>query len=471
MKKHIYPIAIFLIIFSLLLYFQPHSLLQHDMVEYAAFAEYKNDQQHPALQWYYAQFDQGNLPWRTGTHYITAYVYKITSLFNINAETTTLLTQYIFGALAAIFFYLFLRELYKKQMPALLATLIFFLSTPLFNAVLGKEHGTEFFFCFAAMYLLIKAIKTERLDYSMAASTSLGLALWTKESTLLFPIIFFGFYIIQKKKEALKIKLLLPLTIPYFLLAITAFRGYVWHILKVSMQNYGSSAFFTYTQLVFSSLWEYTPVLYLALLVFSIYVSIKHKEQSSLFFLAITILFIIVFTKNNTFDIRQLGIYVFFPLATIICYGVTQMKNKHLATIVTLIIIVQLFIPGIAVYNERKTTMPATTFAQSFQTLPEDAIIFSQRDFCIIWSYYGERECRFLPTNFIETIDPLLKENKKVFVLFHVGFGFYDDNAKELIQNHYTLNPIITKQSENYHHADLKTKHYEEMLIEVTSLS
>jgi hypothetical protein len=470
MKKHFYPIAIFLIIFSLLLYFQPHSLLQHDMVEYAAFAEYKNNEINPALGWYYQPLET-TLPWRTGTHYITAYTYKITSLFNINAETTTLLTQYLFGALAAIFLYLFLRELYKKQMPALLATLIFFLSTPLFNAILGKEHGTEFFFCFAAMYFLIKAIKTERFDYSIAASTSLGLALWTKESTLLFPIIFYGFYIIQKKKDALKIKPLLALTIPYLLLALTAFNGYVWNILKVSITNYGNATFFSYTKPILLSLWEHTSLLYITLIAFSIYISIKHKKQTPLFFLAIILLFFTIFTKNSTFDIRQLGIYIFFPLATIICYGITKIKNKHIATALTLIIIIQLFIPSISLYNERKQTLPATTFAQSFQTLPQDAIIFSQRDFCIIWSYYGERECRFLPTNFIETIDPLLKENKKIYVLFHVGFGFYDDNIKELIQNNYNLNPIITAQSENYHHADLKTKHYEEMLVEVTSLS
>ena len=142
--------------------------------------------------------------------------------------------------------------------------------------------------------------------------------------------------------------------------------------------------------------------------------------------------------------------------------------SKHIATIIVSIIIIQLFIPGIPLYNERKTTMPATTFAQSFQTLPEDAIIFSQRDFCIIWSYYGKRECRFLPTKFIETINPLLKQGKRIFVLYHVGFGFYDDESKQRIENNYQLTPIITAQSENYHHADLQTKHYDEILVEVT---
>ncbi|PIN80052.1 hypothetical protein COV16_01505 [Candidatus Woesearchaeota archaeon CG10_big_fil_rev_8_21_14_0_10_34_8] len=328
-KKHVISLLLFILTFSLFLYYMQPGILQHDVVELAAYAEYVVFDEHDAsLAWHYTQFDNGAFPWRTGTNYLTTTSFYIFNIFGEeSAESAVFITQFLFGSLAVVFLYLFLYEIYNKHFPAVIGALIFGLSTPLFNAVLAKDHGTEFFFAIFAMYLLIKGIKNNSTIYLTTSSINLGLLLWMREAGLLFPVIYFGFYCIYalEKRSLITTKKILAITIPYIIFAVGAFYAYVRLLLNNAVSNLNSDLF-VYTKEILVSLWTWYPILFFALLLTGFYIGIKNKEKNVIFFTAVSILFFILFTKNATYDIRHLGIYVLFPFSVIIGYALTKLS-------------------------------------------------------------------------------------------------------------------------------------------------
>src|SRR3989338_11212056 len=110
-------------------------------------------------------------------------------LKNKTTIITSLFLFFFFGSLSVVVLYLFLLELYEKNVPALLCALLFGISAPLFNSVLSKEHGTEYFFAFAAMYFLLLCLKYSSKYKALIlclSSSFLGFLLWMREATLFF---------------------------------------------------------------------------------------------------------------------------------------------------------------------------------------------------------------------------------------------------------------------------------------------
>jgi hypothetical protein len=482
MKKHLLPSAlIILTILSLLFYFQQPGFFQHDMVEYAQYAEYIVHNQYDYIyQPYFTNIDNGAFPWRTGTIYlgtITYYIlYKLTG--TLSAEFAIFLTQFIFGTAAIVFLYLFLYELFKRKWPAFFASLTIGLSAPLFNSFLSKEQGTEFFFAFAAMYFLLVGLKKRNTFLLFFSNISLGVMLWMRESALLFPIIYYGFLLLyctenkENIKQHINIKNIAALTIPYFILAIIAVKMYVW-LLITNAANSLTTTLFSATEQIAASIWTWYPLLFFAFILCGLFYGYKNKNKTIFLFTTIIIFFLTIFTKNATFDIRHLGTYVFFPCAVIITYAIAKMTEKNenktksiVVYIICALFCIQLFTPGITLFEERKQHIYTEEFAESIQDIvPEDATIFMQHDFCRFVAYYAKRTCKDMPTN-VETIDTELT-SRHVFIPFHLGFGRYDDTTKEAIENTYTLTPVYTGKFETFHHADLNRQVYEESLIEV----
>ena len=473
---------------SFFLFYEQAGIVQLDMIGMATFSEYlvfgrtlidtTED---------FAPYEHGTFPWRTGAQYITAVVFFILLLFTkTTVEHVVFFTQFFFGSMAVVFLYLFLLELYEKHFPAIIGALVFGLSAPLFNAVLSKDHGTEFFFAFCAMYLLLLGIKRKSTIVLFISNISLGFLLWMREGALFFPVIYYGFFLVHvcsfNKESKYKISFdktiftkqnIVVLTIPYIVLTIIAFKLYVWLLLTVALEK-SNAGFFTYAKDIIISIVDWYPLLYFFFVVLGLFFTVKNKEKISFFFFSISILFLLVFTKNATFDLRHLGIYIFFPLSVIICYGIIlwqeQLRDwkKYLTIILAVLLCVQVFVPGIPLFEQRKEHIYTKEFSEGIAAVvPQDGVVFMYDDFCLFIVYYGKRECRSLPDNFFSTVDPILESGKRVFVPFEAGFGFYDDNLKAAIEEQYSLTVVYEGKFENYHHADLKSQVYDEMLIEV----
>ncbi len=473
---------------TLFLYYQQAGILQLDLMGLAAYAEYVVlDSYDPALAKEYAPYEAGQLPWRTGNNILTAVTFfPVHHLLGMeSAESSVFFTQFFFGALAIVFLYLFLFELFENNFPAVIGALVFGLSAPLFNAVLSKDHGTEFFFVFAAMYFLLNGIKKRSTASLLVSNICLGLSLWMREAALFFPIIYYGFFMqyalsfdrnfhfFSLNKELLTIKNIFVLVIPYTLLTIGALKVYAWLLFVNAVQNLNVS-FFTYTKEILVSVWEWHPILYFMCMGLGLFYAGYKKEKTILFFTLICFLFFVLFTKNSTYDLRHLGIYMFFPLSIIICYGISCMLEqwkcwkKYVVFFLAITLCVQVFLPGIPLFEQRKAHVYTAEFAKNIAPfVPDDGIIFMQKDFCLFFLYYAKRQCEGLPTDFFATVDPLLLSEKRVFVLYHAGFGFYSEEEKAAIEQHYTLSVVYTGNFETFHHADLKPQVYEEFLIEV----
>lgn len=472
----------------LFLYYQQAGILQLDLMGLAAYAEYiVLDTHDQALAQEYAPYAAGGVPWRTGNNILTAGTFFFFhNVFNVgSAESSVFFTQFFFGALAIVFLYLFLFELYEKHFPAIIGALVFGVSAPLFNAVLSKDHGTEFFFAFAAMYFLLRGIKGNNAYSFFISNIALGLSLWMREATLFFPIIYYGFFalhtfsykqtypFVSGNKEILCIKNIVVLTIPYALLAFGAWSIYAQQLFLNAVSKH-NAAFFTFTKEILMSVWEWYPLLFFFFVFLGLWFGLYKKEKNSLFFIFIIFFFFILFTKNNTYDLRHLGIYLFFPASVVICYGLSyvleQWKNWERCIVLSLAILlcVQVFYPGVSLFEQRKEHIYTKEFAEGIASVvPKGSIIFVQKDFCLFFSYYAKRDCEGLPADFFTRVDAILASGKRVFVPYYAGFGFYSEEVRAAIEEHYTLTVIYTGNFETFHHADLKPQVYEELLIEV----
>ena len=86
---------------GLFFYYQEPGFLQHDMVEFAMYAEYTVLNQYDALyEPYFSTVIFHGFPWRTGTNYLTTGIFYITNLLGISSEQTTMWTQFLFGSFA-----------------------------------------------------------------------------------------------------------------------------------------------------------------------------------------------------------------------------------------------------------------------------------------------------------------------------------------------------------------------------------
>jgi hypothetical protein len=471
MKKW-YAGIMFAIMLFVFFYYQQNGILQHDVVETAQYAEYVVTNEHDTL---YEKYLVTKYPWRTGTLLLTAGMYYLMHFFSISSECTAFFTQFLFGSLAVVFLYLFLREMYNDT-AAFFTALAFGLSAPLFNAVLSKDHGTEFFFACAAMYFLIYGLKNKNLLSLCISNIALGLTLWMREAMLLFPVIYYGFLVVyaykNKIQEIYSAKNMFALSIPYIFLTAGALYVYVWMMITNASQNL-AVPLFTNTGKILQSLWQWYPLLLLFAGI-GIILAVKQKEYLVLFFTSIAVLFFIFFTKNATYDIRHLGMYVLFPLSVIECFVFSLLLEKYndwkKYCIICIVVFVCIagFIPGVSLFEQRKEHVYTKEFAQNIATIvPENGIIIIQKDFCLFFSYYAKRECIGLPDNFMATVDNYILSGKRVFVAYHAGFGFYDDETKNAIEQTYQLIPVYTGNFETFHHADLKPQVYEEYLIEV----
>lgn len=484
---------LFILMLSLFFYYQEPGIFQHDMVEYAMYAEYVVLDDYDSLYGhYFSSVLQHNVfPWRTGTNYLTAALFYLLHFFGGSSEFATFFTQFVFGSLALVVLYLFLLELYGKQIPAIVGALVFSLSAPLFNAVLSKEQGTEFFFAFAAMYLLLRGMKKKKTIPFFFSSVCLGLLLWMREGSLFFPFIYYSFFFLQslsfseEKKQFLldreicNLKNILAVALPYLVLAAAAWYLYVGLLFQVVVLEAGYTApLFAFAQEILAELWQWFPFLYFIFVIAGLLFGILRKEKNVLFSIAISILFFIIFTRNSSFDIRQLGIFLFFPFSLMICYGLCclledqkeNQKSWKYAFVLFLagILIVQVFIQGIPLFEQRKEHIYTKEFAEGIvSVVPEESVIFVQKDFCLFFLYYAKRHCEGLPVDFSDTVDGLLASGKRVFVLYEAGFGFYSDEAKAAIEEKYTLAAVYRSPFETFHHADLQPQIYNETLVEV----
>ncbi len=476
-------ISVILFVAMLILYTQlMHAGIFHlDMLGLAAYAEYTRKSYNPVMEKEYLPYDEGQLPWRTGNAFLTKAVYKAGYLFYpISGETAAFLTQFIFGALACVFLFLFLANEFKDWKPALACALLFSLSAPIFTAVLAKDQGTELGFTMLAMFLLSKGIEKESYRYFVGASTALGMLLWMREITILFPLIFFGFFVmvcmrrqVEKQKQILTAKNIASLIVPYIIFIVGALVVYAKDVIVRGM--YGLNAhLFTYTEQIFMALWFWYGPIFLLLIFFGVYSGIKHKEEKILFFCACILFFLILFTKNMTFDVRQLGIYVLFPSVVVICYGIHKMQpwKKNIAIIIIIILSFYLFSLGLSINMARAEHVFEKEFAQkSGKAIPKNSVIFAHGDFCLFFMYYGNRFCESMPsdqTDFIKKSSTIIMNGTPVYVLYHAGFGFYDYQTRANIEEYFNLNSAYTGTFENYHHADLVPRIYEEILVEVT---
>ncbi len=459
---------------SFFLYYQQQGILQLDLVGIAAYAEYiVLDYHDQALQQEYAPYEHGELPWRAGNNIFTTLFFSLFHLFGAdNAEFSVFFTQFFFGSFAVVFLYLFLFELYARHFPAAISALVFGISAPLFNAVLSKDHGAEFFFAFLALYLLLIGLQKKNILLLFLSNVSLGLLLWIREGTLFFPFVYYGFFLLHHNRMIISFRAIIAITIPYILLAIGAFRAYVWLLFVVALQK-TNAAFFTHTVEILSSVVAWYPLLYFLFVLVGLYFGILKKEKTVLFFAVLSILFFVLFTKNATYDIRHLGIYIFFPLSVIICYGLCCLSDticswkRYCVMILAILLCVQVFVPGIALFEQRKEHIYTKEFAIGIASVvPKDGIVFVQKDFCLFVVYYAKRHCQGIPAD-TSVFEQLLADGRRVFVFYEAGFGFFDDATKEAVEEQYSLSVSYTGKFETFHHADLAPQVYDEQLIEV----
>src|SRR3989338_1976820 len=234
-------------------------------------------------------------------------------LKNKTTIITSLFLFFFFGSLSVVVLYLFLLELYEKNVPALLCALLFGISAPLFNSVLSKEHGTEYFFAFAAMYFLLLGLKHREGWVLFLSSTCLGFLLWMREATLFFPILYFGFFFLYTKKEDWTLKNLTFLVFPFLVLAAAAFFMYLWMMITVA-STARNALLFTYTSLIISETIAWYPLLFFLFCILGMSYAVLHKEKTILFFFSMILLFFVLFTKNATFYL--LLFFFFFFLKT-----------------------------------------------------------------------------------------------------------------------------------------------------------
>ena len=485
MNKTKVVISLFLFFFFLcaFLYYEQPGILQLDLVGMATYAEYIIlGEKLVSSPLDLAPYEHGVIPWRTGNQLLTTATFFVLSKVSVtSAEHAVFLTQFIFGSFGIVFLYLFLFQLYHKHVPAFFSALIFGLSVPLFNAVLSKDHGTEFFFAFGSFYFLSHALEKNKAIYFFMSSLFLGLLLWMREAGLFFPLLLYGFFIVQivtsaspqKKiaynKEIVNMKNISLLFFPYIILASFALYFYVFTLLKNATSDL-NAAFFTYTSQIVAHILEWYPALFFLLVFIGLVYALLRKEKTVLFFFSMIILFFILFTKNATFDLRHLGIYVFFPASVIICYGLCSLENRKVqygAYFLTGILCIQLFVPGIALFEQRKEHIYTEEFGLGIASVvPADGIVFVQKDFCLFVAYYAKRTCQGMPTS-TDTFDAVLASGKRVFVFYEAGFGFYDDTMKAAIEEKYILASVYSGKFETFHHADLDPQIYDEQLIEI----
>lgn len=470
MQKRI--ILLLIIMLSLFFYYQQNGIVQHDVVETAQYAEYAVTNEYDAL---YEKYIVTKYPWRTGTLLLTAGMYYLLHFFGISSEFATFFTQFLFGSCAVVFLYLFLRELYDDT-AAFFTALACGISAPLFSAVLSKDHGTEFFFAFAALYFLFFGLKKKNTVLLLVSNILLGLTLWMREAMLLFPVVYYGFffvyvYVNKMQKEIFSAKNILSLSLPYFTIAAGAFYVYVWMMVKNASSL--TVPLLTHTAEILQSIWQWYPFL-LLFTVIGLWHAVKKRESIIFFFAGIAVVFFILFTKNATYDIRHMGVYVLFPLFVVQGYVFSVVFQKYnnwkkaLAVILAGILCIAGFVPGISLFEQRKQHVYTKEFAVGIAAVvPEDGIIIIQKDFCLFFSYYAKRECTGLPDDFFTAMGNYLSSGKRVFVAYHAGFGFYSDEIKSMIEQNYVLAPVYTANFETFHHADLKPQVYEEMLVEV----
>lgn len=461
---------LFLFMLSLFFYYMEPGFFQHDMVEYAMYAEYVVLDDYDAVYHsYFSLIDAGKFPWRTGNMFLSALFFLLLHFLGIGSEFATFFMQFFFGSISIVLLYHFLLELYGKNTAAILGAVLFGISTPLFNSVLSKEHGTEYFFAFAAMYFLLLGLKHRKTWILCLSSICLGLLLWMREATLFFPLFYFGFFFLYAKKEEKSAKNILLICIPFFVFATAALYMYLWMMITVA-STASNAPLFTYTFLIFSEITAWYPLLFFLFFMLGLSYAIFRKEKITLFLFSMILLFLVLFTKNATFDLRHLGIYVFFPATIIICYGLSCLESRKtqlIAYFLAGILCVQLFVPGIGLFEQRKEHIYTKEFGEGIATVvPTDGIVFVQKDFCLFVAYYAKRECQGMPTT-LDTFDAILASGKRVFVFYEAGFGFYDDATKNIIEENYVLSSVYSGKFETFHHADLNPQVYDEMLIEI----
>ncbi len=466
--------SLFLFVFMLSLYlsFMEPGFFQHDMVEYAMYAEYVVLDEYDALySHYFSAIDAGAFPWRTGNMYLTVACFWLLHFFGIGSEAATFFLQFFFGSLSVVVLYLFLLELYEKNIPALLCALLFGISAPLFNSVLSKEHGTEYFFAFAAMYFLLVGLKQHKEWMLFLSSILLGFLLWMREATVFFPLLYFGFFVFYAKKEDWTWKDFVVLVLPFLVLAAAAFYMYLWLMITVA-STASNAPLLTYTSLIIHEITAWYPLLFFLFCILGLGYAVLRKEKVILFFFSMILLFFVLFTKNATFDLRHLGIYVFFPASVIICYVLCCLENRKAqlaAYFLVGILCVQLFMPGLALFEQRKEHIYTEEFGSGIASVvPSDGVVFVQKDFCLFVAYYAKRECQGMPSE-LPIFDEALTSGRRVFVFYEAGFGFYDDATKNLIEETYLLQSVYSGKFETFHHADLEPQIYDELLIEIKS--
>lgn len=486
MHKHT-KIVFFLFIafFFLFLSLRSASLFQHDMVRLAAYAEHHvHEKPEPALAWHFRESSDGStFPWRTGTYFLTAATYKLFHALGAqNAEFTTSFIQWILGAAALALLFLFLKELYTNNSAALLAAIIFGVSSPIFSSILAKESGGEYFFAFLAMYLLIKGVKQSNTLLLTLSSASLGLLYWMREGGIFFPLVYYGFFIVSSinifpqisvNKKYYSIKYILILIVPFLIAFYLAYRIYIKSIFESSSANL-SVPLFGFASFILNEFWTFYSIVFFMLILAGIVYAIKDREKYVVFFTVTGLTIAIAFTKSATFDLRHLGIYTLFSFTVLSCYAfkkiITSKKRWIVFSgfILAAVIAVQVFLPILQITLDRRAELYPTSFSQKIKevTLPE-SIIFVPEDFRIIISYYAKRETLDITSEPAKKIETTITEGRPVYLLYQLSMAQLNESTRNQLSKNYVFTLIHEGKFENYHHADLKQKFFTEELIKL----
>lgn len=130
----------------------------------------------------------------------TSIMYKLFGL----TQLTSRLAALLFGSFSILVIYLLSKEFFSKKV-ALIAAFLFAIAPFLIKNTIAEMDVMAMFFVLLAMFLFVKALKTDKLRFFVLSGITLGLAIYTKVYPLLFIPSLLLFFVYFNKKANKKI--------------------------------------------------------------------------------------------------------------------------------------------------------------------------------------------------------------------------------------------------------------------------
>lgn len=308
-----------------------------------------------------------------------------TSMLSMSQEEATQLLQdvnylpgrylsIIFAALISVFVFLIGAELFDRK-TGLIASIFLILSPAFFGFVrLAIPDSITIFFFVASLFFFILGLKQNKNRYYILSAIGTGLAIASKFNTFslffLLPII----YILYKKQDVIKkknyketiMRIAMFLIIPIFIFFAVWPR--LWSNTSANLSEvFQSQSFVSTTPEFFFGAFEHpihyyftylfvkTPFLILLLIIPTIYILIKKKDNPTItlfLWLLIPIIALSIFGSVKQTGIKN--ILLVYPALTLIAARgvlfISELNRNHLDKIVVLIISIYLAINLAAVH-------------------------------------------------------------------------------------------------------------------------